>query len=136
MTESLQKLKHIMIISDWIIVQIDSITWSLCLCHVCKTVYLIWVRKLDQHCVKVTPSQDLPSEILNEINNSCYTEYKKHSDLTNLQYYALDDHWFFGYLNFEWLIRVHVNSNAYSLFFSTELLLITSHNQSLLKGSK
>ncbi len=59
-----------------IIVKIDSIIWSFCLCHVCKIVYLIWARKLDQCFVKVTPSKDLASEILNKINISCYTEYK------------------------------------------------------------
>jgi len=59
-----------------IIVKIDSIIWSFCLGHVCKIVYLIWARKLDQCFVKVTPSKDLASEILNKINISCYTEYK------------------------------------------------------------
>ncbi len=41
------------------IVKIDSSIWSSCLCHVCKTDYLIWARKLDRCCVKVTPIQDL-----------------------------------------------------------------------------
>jgi len=41
--------------------KIDSIIWSFCLHHVCKTVYLIRARKLNPHCVKVTPSQDLGS---------------------------------------------------------------------------
>jgi len=46
------------ILNNTIIVKIDSIIWYFCLCQVCKTVYLIWVRKLtNRHCVKVTQSQ-------------------------------------------------------------------------------
>ena len=40
-----------------IIIKIDSIIWSFCLCHACKMVYLIWARKLNQHCVKSDAKQ-------------------------------------------------------------------------------
>jgi len=57
------------------IVKIDSIIWSFCLCHVfTKTVYLIRARKLNQRCVKETPSQDLASEKTHKIKISCYIE--------------------------------------------------------------
>jgi len=61
--------KFVQKMSTYNIDEID--TWSFCLRHVCKTVYLIRARKLNRHCVKVTPSQVLASEILNEININC-----------------------------------------------------------------
>jgi len=40
-----------------VIIKIDSIIWYLCLLHICKTVYLIWVRILSTDAVlKATPS--------------------------------------------------------------------------------
>jgi len=58
------------------IVKIDSIIGLSVSVMYVEMVYLIWVRKLDPRCVKVTASKDLVSEILNEINTSCCTEYK------------------------------------------------------------
>jgi len=41
-----------------------------------KTVYLIRARKLDPSCVKRDAKLTLASDLLEQINISCYTEYK------------------------------------------------------------
>jgi len=41
---------------DPFIIKIDSIIWSAYVCHVCKMVYLIWVRKLTTDAVKKSKS--------------------------------------------------------------------------------
>jgi len=61
---------------DHFIAKIDSITQYFCLYHYVQTVYLIWVRKLNQWCVKKDAKRGLASSLLEQIKSSCYTENK------------------------------------------------------------
>ncbi len=63
------------ILSIHFIVKIDSTIWSFCLRHYVQKVYLIWARKLYQHCANNAKLiSGVKNLISDKINISFYTE--------------------------------------------------------------